>query len=279
MVGHVEWVEFIRVDRLPLPGEIAHGHDPYALPAGGGAVAAAQLAKLAEHTIFFTVFGDDELGHRAADEMAKMGLELRAAFRGAQRRAVTFVDSAGERTIIVIGERLQPEGGDDLGWEELADLDAVYMTAGDETVIRRIRQATHVVATSRIVPQLRDAEIRLDALVGSAFDRAERYLPGELSPEPHLVIRTEGPLGGTWQQPGSAPRRYGPGKRSSTSGDAYGCGDSFAAGLTFGLARGDTSAEAVRFASDCGAAVAGARGPYEGQITLLSPPRRFHHPW
>lgn len=268
VVGHVEWVEFIKVSRVPLPGNIAHGEDAYVLPAGGGAVAAVQLARLADRTTFFTVFGDDELGHRAADELTAMGLEVRAVFRGSQRRAVTFVDADGERTIVVLGERLEPEGADDLGWEDLADFDAVFVTAGDETVIRKTRRAGHVVATSRIVPQLRAAGIRLDALAGSAYDPAERYSAGDLSPEPHLVVRTEGPKGGTWQQPGSAPRRYGPGSRSSTSGDSYGCGDSFAAALTFCLARGDTPAAAVSFASDCGAAVAGAYGPYEGQINL-----------
>ncbi|MBA2724702.1 MAG: ribokinase [Actinobacteria bacterium] len=273
VVGHVEWVEFIRVSRLPSPGDIAHGEDAYSLPGGGGAVAAVQLSRLADRTTFFTVFGDDELGHRAADGLSEMGLDVRGAFRGSQRRAVTFIDDAAERTIVVIGERSQPGIGDALGWEDLADFDAVYVTAADETVIHKTRRAGHVVATARIMPQLQAAGVRLDALVGSANDSAERYVAGDLSPEPHLVVRTEGPKGGTWQRPGSARRRYGPGKRSSALGDAYGCGDSFAAALTFGLARGDTPAAAVCFASDCGAAVAGARGPYEGQVTLhpLSP--------
>jgi ribokinase len=47
VVGHVEWIWFGSVDRIPGPGEIAHATDDWEEPAGGGAVAAVQLAKLA----------------------------------------------------------------------------------------------------------------------------------------------------------------------------------------------------------------------------------------
>src|SRR5439155_1401430 len=49
--------------------------------------------------------------------------------------------------------------------------------------------------------------------------------------------------------------------------DTYGAGDSFAAGLTFALARGDTREEAIAFAARCGAAVLTGRGPYTAQLT------------
>jgi len=48
--------------------------------------------------------------------------------------------------------------------------------------------------------------------------------------------------------------------------DAYGAGDSFAAGLTFGLAEGRTPADALELAARCGAACLTGRGPYEGQL-------------
>jgi ribokinase len=48
--------------------------------------------------------------------------------------------------------------------------------------------------------------------------------------------------------------------------DAYGCGDSFAAGLTFGLGRGDSVEDAVALAARCGAAVMTGRGPYAAQL-------------
>ena len=48
--------------------------------------------------------------------------------------------------------------------------------------------------------------------------------------------------------------------------DTYGCGDCFAAGLTFGLARGDSMEEALALAAQCGAAVMTGRGPYAAQL-------------
>ena len=38
VVGHTEWVEFVRVPHLPRPGEILHADGLLEQPAGGGAV-------------------------------------------------------------------------------------------------------------------------------------------------------------------------------------------------------------------------------------------------
>ncbi len=69
VVGHVEWIEFARVERVPRPGEIVHASATWEEPGGGGAVAAVQLAKLAGEATFFTALGDDELvlGHRHSE--------------------------------------------------------------------------------------------------------------------------------------------------------------------------------------------------------------------
>src|SRR3712207_6421071 len=109
VVGHVEWIEFARVERVPHPGEIVHALDTWEEPAGGGAVAAVQLAKLAGECTLFTAFGDDELGHRARGELERLGVRVEAEFRPEpQRRGFVYVDAAGERTITVIGSRLGP---------------------------------------------------------------------------------------------------------------------------------------------------------------------------
>src|SRR2546426_7504190 len=132
VVGHVEWIEFARVERVPVAGEIVHALEAWEEPGGGGAVAAVQLAKLAGEATFFTALGDDELGHRAHAALGDLGLRVEAAFRQEpQRRGVVHVDAAGERTITVIGDRLGPAGDDPLPWHELAETDAVYFTAGD----------------------------------------------------------------------------------------------------------------------------------------------------
>src|SRR5215204_5751833 len=74
VVGHVEWIEFVRVERMPVAGEIVHAAEAWEEPGGGGAVAAVQLAKLGGGATFFTALGDDQLGHRAKAELEALGL-------------------------------------------------------------------------------------------------------------------------------------------------------------------------------------------------------------
>lgn len=265
VVGHVEWVEFARVESVPLPGEIAHASETWSEAAGGGAVAAVQLAKLAGHATLFTALGNDELGQRSRKQLEGQGVTVHATMvPQPQRRAFTYLDANGERTITVLAPKLRPSGEDgDLPWEELRAADGVYFTGGDAAALRAARNAKVLVATARELPTLRAAEVELDVLVGSGEDAGERYQAGELDPPPRVVVTTAGALGG-WAQPGGpfrAPALPGPVE------DAYGCGDSFAAGLTFALARGDALDDALAFAGRCGAAVLTGRGPYTAQLS------------
>ena len=131
VVGHVEWVRFATVERLPEPGEIMTASATWEEPAGGGAVAAGQLRNLAGEVDFFVAVGNDELGQRTPARLEQLGFRVHAATRDQpQRRAFTFVDAAGERTITVLGEKLHPLGADPLPWDELAKIDAVYFTRG-----------------------------------------------------------------------------------------------------------------------------------------------------
>ena len=36
VVGHVEWINFLKVDQLPKPGVISHSENSIEYPAGGG---------------------------------------------------------------------------------------------------------------------------------------------------------------------------------------------------------------------------------------------------
>jgi len=265
VVGHVEWVEFARVDHVPAAGEIISAEETWEEAAGGGAVAAVQLAKLAGACTFFTLLGDDELGRRAKEELEALGVTVKAEFVSKPtRRGFTFVDAAGERTITVIGEKLHPSETHRLPWMQLAQYDGVYFTAGDVGALEAARRARHLVATARELATLRRAAVELDALVGSGDDIGEQYQPGDLEPPPKLVVSTAGALGG-WAQPG------GPFRAAALPGpivDSYGAGDSFAAGLTYGLAAGIDAAEAIELAARCGAAAMAGRGAYERQLRL-----------
>lgn len=261
VVGHLEWVEFLRLDRVPRAGEIVHTTSTLQVPAGGGAVAAVQLARWLGSCRFYTAFGDDELGHRAAAELAGRGVDVRAVFRSKpQRRAITLVDAERERTILVIGERLVAHGDDPLPWNELAQFDAVYVTGGDAAAIRAARRAPIVVATTRIIPLLREAAVPLDAIIGSANDPSERYTARDLVPEPKLVVRTDGARGGSLVA-GDITHHYAA-IATTVLGDTYGAGDTFAAALTLALGEGKSPPDAAASAAARAIEVLAFDGPY-----------------
>ena len=263
VVGHLEWVEFARVERMPESGDIVHADEVWQEVGGGGAVAAVQMAKLAGECTLLTVLGADDLGRRAREQLEGYGVTVLAPARGTTRRAFVHIDEAGERTITVLGEKLRPRAKDaDLDWRAF---DAVNFVSGDAELVRAARRAAVLTATARELATLRDAAVELDVLIGSGKDDGELYHTGDVEPPPRLVVTTAGALGG-WAQPG------GPFTAAEPPGpieDAYGCGDSFAAGLTFALARGDGQADALAFAARCGAAVLSGRGPYTSQLKLV----------
>jgi ribokinase len=268
VVGHVEWVDFLEVDHVPVAGEIVTVADAWAEAAGGGAVAVVQLAKLASGAVFFTALGDDDLGRRSEDQLQGQGVELERVLREApQRRAVTFLDAQGERTITTIGPRLVPTSADDLPWDRLADTDGVYFTGGDLGALRAARAARVLVATPRARAALKHSGVELDALVRSGGDAGEQDPPEQLGYSARLVVTTEGSRGGTYS---GREGHTGTFKAAPLDGpviDAYGAGDSFAAGLTYGLGAGMDIEAALEIASRCGAGNLMARGPYAGQPT------------
>ena len=97
MVGHVEWVQFGRVEHVPRPGEVVHARECFAEPAGGGGVAAAQLAALAGEALLMTALGEDDEGRRSAARLGELGVRVCAAQRDAPTRgALTLIDAAGQ---------------------------------------------------------------------------------------------------------------------------------------------------------------------------------------
>jgi ribokinase len=268
VVGHVEWIEFGKVDHVPKAGEIVHATGWWEEPAGGGAVAAVQLHKLAGDCTFFTALGNDALGERALRELQALGPRVEAARRNEPtRRGVTFIDESGERTITTLGERLQPLAEDLLPWDGLASVDAVFLTAGDVGAVHAARTARVLVATSRVMGLLASADVPLDALVGSRRDPSERLDPSLLSHRPGLLVRTDGMNGGTFETDHGTSGTYHAVPLPGPLVDTYGGGDSFAAGLTFALGAGYSVREALHLAATCGAWCVAGGGPYQGQLT------------
>ena len=267
VVGHVEWIEFARVERVPTAGEIVHALDTWQEPGGGGAVAAVQLARLAGECLFLTALGDDELGHRAERELTELGVRVEVAWRRQpQRRAFVFTDAHAERTITVMGDRVGPAGDDPLPWSELDGIDGVYFTAGDAQAVRASRAARTLVSTARTIRPLTESGVQIDMLVSSSRDAGEHYTPSDIEPPPHLVARTAGAGGGWVEAPDGTRTEWTAAPLPGPPVDAYGAGDSFAAGLTYGLAVGGSPEEALAIGARCGAACVTGRGPYAGQL-------------
>lgn len=268
MVGHIEWVQFARVEHVPRAGEVVHARDAFEEPAGGGAVAAVQLARLAGAALLVTALGEDELGRSSLTRLRELGVESSAAKRaGATRKALTLIDAERERTITTFGERLQPNGGDaELPWREIAKMDAVYFTAGDLSALRAARAARILVASPRAYDSLGHG-VPIDALVLSGDDAIERREATRAQDEAELVVFTDGDRGGRYRARSGGSGTWAAATPPADPVDSYGCGDSFAAGLTYGLAVGMTVPAALAVASRCGAVCLTGRGPYERQLT------------
>jgi ribokinase len=272
VVGHVEWVTFGLVDRVPRAGEIVNASETWDEPAGGGAVAAVQLTKLAGACDLFTAVGDDDIGELSERGLSSLGLTVHAAIRDdTTRRAVALIDHGNERTIVTLGERLEPRGEDPLPWDRLDGADLAYVTAGDPEAFAAARRARLLVVTSRALEPLAASGVTPDVLVGSARDQAEAFDSGAIASPTTLFVRTAGLAGGTWERDGESGRWKSPSLTPDddpdTPADAYGAGDSFAASLAYALAAGMETPDAIKLAARAGSACASGRGPYTSQLT------------
>jgi ribokinase len=263
VVGHVEWVTFAKVPELPRPGQIVHATAVAEEPGGGGAVAAVHLGRRAGHCLFLTALGDDDAGRRSTARLSDLGVEVHAAPRPVTRRAFTHTDDHGERTITVLGERIVPHGDDPLPWDRVAELDGVYFTGGDAAAARAARRARVLVATPRAADPLIEAGVEIDALVFSSGDAAEVAWAQKLAElRPRYTVATRGATGGSWVGADGATGEWAAASVPGEVRDAYGCGDSFAAGLTFALAAGDPIDRALEVAASWGADTLTLSGPY-----------------
>jgi ribokinase len=266
VIGHVEWIEFARVDHVPAAGEIVSATEWWEEAAGGAAIAAMQALKLGAEVDFFTAVGDDARGRAAVEHFRELGLDVHAVARGAQRRGWLHLDAEGERTITILGERTVPAGDDDLPWQRLDGIDAVYFTGGDVAALRHARRARRLVATPRAGDTLREAGVALDVLVRSAHDPGERHAGEDLDPAPHLIVSTGGAEGGQWVADDKTTGHWEVAQLPGPKRDTYGAGDSFAGGLAYALGAGLATDDALRLAARCGAHKLAGRAGFDGQL-------------
>jgi ribokinase len=211
VVGHVEWVDFVTVPHLPVHGKIHRAQSAFARAGGGGAVAASVLVELGAEVDFYCALGPDADGHAAVAQLEKQGVRVHVAWRDEPtRRAVVFLEPGGERTIVTLGDRLEPCGSDELEWERLRDAHSVYFTAGDGAALERAHTSPIVVATPRARDVLEADGAWVSALVFSEGDADEHAWANRVASHAHLLVATEGDRGGRWW--GGPEGRWGPGR-------------------------------------------------------------------
>ncbi len=261
VVGHIEWINFLKVDQLPKPGVITHSEKSLEFPAGGGSIIAKILSELTLNQIhFFTALGNDDYGNRCFKILSSMGIKLHVAWRNKPtRRGFSMIDSQGERAITVIGERLAPNYKDNLDWNILKKMDGIFITASDSAIFKMARSASILCATPRVgLKTINNSNVLLDVLIGSNLDPDEVFSFSELTVKPKYTIKTEGENGGIIFPGG----RYEALKNNELKIDSYGCGDSFAAGILYGMASKWDIEKSLNLAKMLGRNASQFFGPY-----------------
>ena len=261
VIGHTEWINFLEVDHLPKAGIIGHSIQSLELPAGGAVVIAKTLKELTNNEVhFFSSLGNDFYGKKSYEFLERMGIKLHIAWRDIPtRRGFSLVDKKGERSITIIGKRLQPAYNDNLNWGILKSMDGIFITAADKMLFRIARASKILCSTPRTgLDIINDSKVELDALLGSNLDPGEKYSLSDINIKPRLIIKTEGKSGGILIPGG----RYKALSNTNNLIDSYGCGDSFAAGILYGLSSNWNIEKTLTVAKILGRNCSQVFGPY-----------------
>ena len=111
---------------------------------------------------------------------------------------------------------------------------------------------------------INESGILIDGLIGSNLDPGEFFSLNDLILKPKFVIKTEGENGGI-VFPGG---RYKAFENKKYKVDSYGCGDSFAAGILYGLSSNMNIEETLKIAKILGRNCSEHFGPYKNNNKL-----------
>ena len=271
VVGHAEWSEFVTLDHHPAEGEVAHAREWSRRPGGGGTVAAVALAELGATVDFFCALGRDADGEATVAHLSARGVRMHVAWREEPtRRAITYLVAGGERTIVVIGPRLDLAGA--TRWTGSGSIAPRGSISRPGTPARWHRRGGRACWSP---PRACGRRCRRRRLTSTRSCTAR---PTPTRPRGRSGCRP----GPGWSWPPRAPRagagratRRGAGRRSPAPGpvrDHYGAGDSFAAGFMYGLAGACSVADAAALGAQAGArALDAGRGARSGREGATSP--------
>ena len=242
VVGHVEWVEFARVERVPSSGRDRPGERVVGRSGRGRRRRLGAARAAGRRCTLFTALGRDDLGGAALAQLdgpgrarrgrpprraAAAGLHIRGSSRASGR-------SRSSARSTCLAEAIRCRG------RSSRETDAVYFVSGDADAARAARRARVLVATARSLPVLAEAggragrarpqppTTRASAMSAATSTRAEARRRDRRAAKAGAGARRT-----------AAPGSYRPAPLPGPIVDAYGAGDSFAAGLTYALGRGD----------------------------------------
>ena len=125
------------------------------------------------------------------------------------------------------------------------------------------RSASILCTTPRVgLNIINNSNVLLDGLIGSNLDPGEVFSFSELSLKPKYTIKTEGEKGGIIFPGG----RYKALKNKKLKVDSYGCGDSFAAGILYGMASKWDIEKSLNLAKVMGRDASEFFGPYANSV-------------
>ncbi|CAH2603603.1 Ribokinase [Rhodovastum atsumiense] len=279
-------------EHLPHPGETIHADRSATTLGGKGANQAAAIARLGGRVVLAGRTGTDAFATLARDRLAAFGVGLGHLAADPDRAtglALIGVSRDGQNSITVIG-------GANLGIDT-ADAAALQpVLAAAPVLLLQLEIPLPAVLAAAATAREGGATVILDpapapagGLPEAAFQVAHILTPNETETELLVGMRPTGPddaalAAGKLLDRGLATAIIKLGSRgvyyrsrtaagfvppfAVTAIDSVAAGDSFNAGLAVALARGDTLAEAVRFAAAGGALATTRPGASEAAPTL-----------
>ena len=265
LVVGISVIDYVhRMETLPSGGAKHRSHGFARIGGGCGANAAVGAARLGATVTLVTRLGRDAAGDELAAMLDAEGLDLRAARGGRQPLSSVMVDAAGERMIVNFPGDGLPDAMPTLPDFDAANVDCRW-PAATEAVLRAARRrgvpavvdgerltpeplarlATHVVFSTQGVRDFAGVDALPAALAGAA-----RLLPGR-------VAYTDGPAGVVWADGPTVPAP------EVAAVDTLGAGDVWHGAFALALGRGDTLADASRFANAAAAAKCARAGGWE----------------
>ena len=146
-------------------------------------------------------------------------------------------------------------------------MDGIFITAADEEIILKERNAKTLCATPRVgIELINKSKVLFDGLIGSNLDPSEFFALEDLHKRPRYVIKTEGEKGGIYIPGG----RFEAISNKNPKIDSYGCGDSFAAGILYGLSANWSIEKALKLGTVLGRNCIEHFGPYPNMKKIIT---------